>query len=238
MRDSPARPVSPECLSYRLSGGASLWQIPRMIELHIFTNSTAFHSPSTGLIERAAQSFAITFGQIETTVWCDRHPNEQQAPEYVAALRKRFPRVVESDSLSDGYLRAVRGSESDFLFMLEHDWEFLEIPVTLEDLCVQVEESELTHLRFNKRPNRALFWDKWLKQEQGSRFAFCRTPCVSNNPHVIHRRRYLDTAMPYVRHLPGARGLEERLSNRSIAAAVYGPIDLAPTIRHLNGRRG
>jgi len=209
-----------------------------MIELHMFTNSTTLHSPSTGLIERAAESFAVTFGQVVTTVWCDQHPNEQQAPEYVAALRKRFPRVVESDSLSDGYLRAVRGSEADFLFMLEHDWEFLEIPITLDDICGQMEESELTHLRFNKRANRPLIWDKWLKEEQGSRFAFCRTPCVSNNPHVIHCRRYLDTAMPYVRHSPGPRGIEEHLLNRGVAAAIYGRMGLAPTVRHLDGRCG
>lgn len=209
----------------------------RMIELHIFTNSTIVHSPSTGLFERTVESFAATFGQVETTVWCDPHPNEQHAPAYLAALRKRFPTVVESDSLSDGYLRAVRGSESEFLFMLEHDWEFLAIPVTLDDICVQMEESELTHLRFNKRANRPAIWDQWLDEQQGSRFAFCRTPCVSNNPHVIHRRRYLDTAIPYVRHSSGPRGIEEHLLNRGIASAIYGPLGLAATVRHLDGRR-
>jgi len=50
-----------------------------MIELHIFTNSTVDHSPSTALVEQTAESFAVTFGQVATTVWCDRHPNEQQA---------------------------------------------------------------------------------------------------------------------------------------------------------------
>jgi len=77
----------------------------------------------------------------------------------------------------------------------------------------------------------------WL-EEQGSRFAFCRTPCVSNNPHVIHCRRYLDTAMPYVRHSPGPRGIEEHLLNRGVAAAIYGRMGLAPTVRHLDGRCG
>ena len=204
-----------------------------MISLHIFTNSTV-NAPSTKHIDETYQSFLDVFGEIHVTVWCDPNPNVEKSQKYIKNLK--FGTINVTKSLSDGYIRAIKENNDEFMFMLEHDWTFLEITNSLDDLCKQMNEGKLTHLRFNKRRNDPVKCDTWIKQKDGSFFSYCLTPCVSNNPHIIHRQRYIDTALPHIRLKSGSKGIENQLYNKGVNSAIYGPIGLPKTVHHLHGR--
>lgn len=217
----------------RLLGGST----NNRIELNLFTNSTN-SAPSVELIQDTYDSFVTCFGPINNvTVWYNPYPNTKDSAEYKQNLEDSFDRVIETTSLSDGYIRSIERSESEFMFMLEHDWNFLQIDHSLDEICEQMNELKLAHLRFNKRPNRAVGADSVnFKQVNGSLFPVCLTPFPSNNPHIIHRERYLESAFKMLRRMSGSKGVEERLNNKGIKAAIYGPIEQPNKVIHTNGR--
>ena len=210
-----------------------------LIELHLFTNSTV-NSPSTTHIEETYQSFLDTFkANMKITVWCDPNPNTNFSKEYSEKLSKLFPKVVPTVSLSDGYTKAVRSSDCDFLFMLEHDWIFLPtITNTLEEILDQMQDDKIMHLRFNKRQTVVKLSDKFLTEKKGKSFSYCVTPSVSNNPHIIARKLYSKKALKYLQSTNGSKGIEEVLSSqKEILGAIYGPLDYPKTCEHINGRQ-
>lgn len=209
------------------------------IELHIFTNSTRT-APSTSKITDTYQSFLETFTtELIPNVWCDRRPNFINANEYLSNLKKLFPVVNESKSLSAGYVTAIKESDADFLFMLEHDWKFLDnIPHTLDDIMKQMYKDQLIHLRFNKYDNIIEGWDTNLQEVHGTYFNYCITPCLSNNPHIINRKLYIDNALNHVIvKNKGSKGIEDRLTKNScLTGSIYGPLKYPKTIEHTDGK--
>lgn len=209
------------------------------LDLHIFTNSTV-NAPSTEIIYQTYESFLRIFKKdLSPTVWCDPKPNIDAAFHYITDLKKNFPVVRLSQSLSDGYIKAIRKSEADYLFMLEHDWEFLSsITHSLDEIISHMHEYDLWHLRFNKRKNTPVRSDKWLEEKGDDDFKYCVTPSVSNNPHIIDRVKYQEIALPLIKKAKGSKGIEHNLLNiEGMTAAIYGPQDYPMTIRHLNGRK-
>ena len=198
--------------------------------VNIFTNSTKF-SPSTRFIEQTYASFVETFGEYPVTVWCDPHPNIAESSKYIKNLKSLFKDVRVTESLSDGYIKAVKTSTCEYMFMLEHDWVFVQPLDSIEEITKMMDEHGITHLRFNKRRNEATSCDKKLTKGEG----FCWTTCVSNNPHIIHRQRWLDEVLPHVAVVKGTGGLEQRLQSKGVHAAIYGPMFFEKTIHHLDG---
>jgi len=207
------------------------------IELHIFTNST-ISSPSTSMIENTLRSFKEIFSvDMQPTVWCDPNPNVEKSQEYLANLKKIFSKVNQTNSLSDGYTRAIKESNADFLFMLEHDWKFLDtITHSLNTIIEVMNEENIVHLRFNKRSNIAKKFDKDLKEIKHKKIPYCLTNGVSNNPHIINRKRYLDEALQFIIVREKSFGIEKELSNRDIKAAIYGAENYPATILHKDGK--
>jgi hypothetical protein len=219
-----------------------------IIELHIFTNSTV-HAPSTKHIENTYKSFMDTFKfKVKTTVWCDRNPNVEASEEYINSLKKIFPTVNdEVGGMSHGYHLAARNSNAEFLFMLEHDWDFLakNINHTLPQIVDGMRKDNILHLRFNRKEegNRddvigSRGMDLNVVEIKGKVFDFCMTDCVSNNPHIINRKRWLDEAARHTHYVRfgGAYGLEEFLTASPIRGAMYGPLGHPPTIYHTDGK--
>ena len=214
-----------------------------IIELHIFTNSTV-HSPSTTYIENTYKSFMDTFKyKMKTTVWCDRNPNVEASEEYINNLKKIFPIVNhEVGGLSHGYHLAAKNSNSEFLIMLEHDWDFIakNIHHTLPQLIDGMRRDDILHLRFNRRPqgNISMEMDTGLAPVKGKVFDFCTTPLLGNNPHIINRQRWLDEAAKHTHYMGfgGAYGLEEFLHASPLIGALYGPLGHPPTIYHTDGK--
>lgn len=207
------------------------------IELHIFTNSTV-SSPLTNLIKYTHNSFLNCFKKdLKVTVWCDPKPNVEHSTQYIKNLNLEFPVVNITESMSDGYVKAVKASSSDFLFMLEHDWKFLPtINHSLDEILSIMKEDNLLHFRFNKRQNVAKKMDKTLVEVHKKNFSYCITPGLSNNPHIISRKLYIENALQYVNIKPKALGIEKELSNSPLNGAIYGPINYPSTIEHTDGK--
>lgn len=208
------------------------------IELHIFTNST-ISAPSTRMIEATYNSFCNMFSKnLQVSVWCDPNPNLENSEEYIRNLKKIFSKVNITSSLSEGYIRAVNESESDFLFMLEHDWEFLPtIKHTLDEILKVINDDNIVHFRFNKRSNIVKKFDKELKEVKNEKMPYCFTNGLSNNPHIINKKKYINEALKFVSVREKTFGIEKELSNRGIYAAIYGPENYPATISHKDGKR-
>lgn len=217
------------------------------IKLNIFTNSTA-SAPSTDIIRRTWESFRETFGGVPVVVYCDTHPNTRMAGKYVAALRKIFPDVVETISLSDGYIRSIRESceDYDYLFQLEGDWEFVagNIRHSLAEILSVMKGHDIYHFRFNKRENKIAVWDKRMDEQKYANgngtliMKYCESNNLSNNPHIIDRKKYVDELIKYIQVIPGSKGIEEKLNAvGGLVSCVYGPLGYPATVTHLDGRR-
>ena len=215
------------------------------ISLNLFTNST-LSAPRTDIIQRTYDSFCETFGrEYPVTVWCDPHPNYKHGKYYFEALQKIFPVVYKSDSLSDGYTMAVKQPGFDYMFMLEHDWQFNKhlIKHSLEEICHVMNAHKLYHLRFNKRQNIISGWDIGLNEIELSyinfkhQFYFCETSVLSNNPHIIDVKKYREKCLPLVQVKPGSKGIEENLTHVGLTGAIYGGRDYPACVRHIDGRR-
>jgi hypothetical protein len=168
----------------------------------------------------------------------DRNPNVKKANSYRKNLLKHFKNVNESQSLSDGYIKAIKSSKKEYLFMLEHDWVFESIPNTLEEIIQVMEEEKIMHLRFNQRENIPIKSDKYLKEVESKLFKYCRTPSVSNNPHIINKRLYERMALPLIKNEKGSKGIEEVLcENENVEGCIYGGLNYPRVIVHTDGRR-
>ena len=60
---------------------------------------------------------------------------------------------------------------------------------------------------------------------------------VSNNPHIIDRKKYIKEALRFVEISKKSQGIEKQLSNRGIRAAIYGGKNYPATILHKDGKR-
>ena len=141
---------------------------------------------------------------------------------------------VNSTGLADGYIKAIQSNTDDYLFMLEHDWEFIRKPDhSLQEICEMMKRDGITHLRFNKRENIIKKkYDTWLTDKGW----YCETPFVSNNPHIIDRKAYLEYIKNgWIQRSKGSKGIEEIIS-KHINGAVYGRLGHPQMVRHLNGR--
>lgn len=207
------------------------------IQLHIFTNATV-SAPDTTLIQQTYGSFVAKFGaDIETQVWCDRHPNVLAANQYLNNLRLCFDKVHETTGLSDGYTRAVRESKAEYLFMLEHDWLLLDtITHELIEIIQVMKEHRLLHLRFNKRRNAGRKCDVGLLEVEHKSMPYCTTNFLSNNPHIIDRQQYLDRAIQFITIREKSFGIEKNLTRGGFQGAIYGPINHPATVEHLDGK--
>jgi len=217
------------------------------IELHLFTNSTV-HSPDTWHIENTYKSFCDTFKkEMPVTVWVDRQPNLERWEEYVVNLRKIFPKVeTEVGGLSHGYHTAAFKSPAEFLFMLEHDWEFYadRIPHTLDQIIDGMRKDNILHLRFNRKlggnqpdGHASLGHDIDWEDHEGSVFPYSTVKQVSNNPHIINRERWVKECTPHTHYIGFTKvhGLEEYLTASPIRGSIYGPRGHPPTVYHTDG---
>jgi hypothetical protein len=210
------------------------------IELHVFTNSTV-NAPSTNIIQKTTSSLEEMFKKkLTTTVWCDPNPNTAQSSQYISELKNIYPTVEISNGLADGYLQAVKSSESDYLFMVEHDWLFLpSITNTLDEIIVDMEINNLWYLLFNKFHNFAPSHHAPVGDfVRGQHIDFYPTARISNNPHIINKNFYIENAIGYIKpERGGALGIEQELTASPLVGSVYGSQNTTATVYHIDGRK-
>lgn len=211
------------------------------IELSIFTNCVK-SAPKTKIISETFQSFTRTFGSYPTTVYLDPRPNGAAFAEYYNNLKAMFGRSpIVTAGLSDGYIRSIRESKADYLFQLEHDWVFDKITHSLSEILESMKAARIYHFRFSKHSNTLVpsltKWQTIMIEKESSGVKYCETDNLSNNPHIIDRKFYLENLIDKIAILPGSRGIEGNLTKKGLIGCQYGGLDYPPTIRHLQGRK-
>jgi hypothetical protein len=195
------------------------------MRVNIFTNAIP---ESVEYITRTIKSFNETFGDYPITIYADPRPNGNDE------IKKHFD-VVETESLSDGYIKSL-DSQEDYLFQLEHDWVFLQenINHSIEQILELMKKEGIYFFRFNKNTNRDIK-SKWQSKaiQKGTDFLYTETDNMSNNPHIIDRKMYIEKCLPIIRKEQGSFGLEEHLNKREFRSAVYGGLGHHPTIKHI-----
>lgn len=212
-----------------------------MIELHIFTNCTDNILKKRTILE-TYNSFKQTFGELTPTIWLDPNPNLNDFEYYYNHLKNIFPKSIinVTSSLSDGYIKMIEITNSDYLFVLEHDWIFIKenIKHTLDEICVNMTTHMVSHMRFNKRHNFEKDGDEWICMnpiKYSEVFSKCNG--ASNNPHIINVVEYKKTALKYLIRDIGSLGIEHNLRNKEDCNfMVYGNMNGLRTIYHLDGR--
>jgi len=215
------------------------------IQLNLFTNCTQ-SAPSTEMIKRTYSSFCDCFGELPVIVYMDVNPMRRNAEKYSDNLQKYFKNVIITNSLSQGYVSAIKNSNADFLFNLEHDWIFNKdlIKHSLDEITQAMDTYGLYHFRFNKRANINAGWETDVRLIQNSyniknrpSIDYCLTTVISNNPHIINRCYYLENFMNRIKIMPGSKGIEKELSTGDLTGAIYGGLNYPATAHHLDGRR-
>ena len=212
-----------------------------MIELKVFTNCT-HHIKNHQTIHDTIKSFENTFGQYPMQIFVDRNPNLKDSDDYIHALKERYSDVQISDSLSDGYIKAINQSKSEFLFMLEHDWSFIKerIHHKLEEICDIMKRDSLHHLRFNRFDNnykKKFYGTKTYLEPIFKCEEYIKVRAAANNPHLIYSNIYKRDLMKYIKKDKSSFGIEQNLENSQGNFAIYGSINHQHTITHTDGRK-
>ena len=209
------------------------------IELNIFTNCTGIY-PNKITILDTYNFFKDFLGDIPIKIWVDPHPNKDKYSDYLSFLKKHFKEVNKTKSLSDGYIKAINSCTHKFSFMLEHDWMFFKdrINHSLEEILFYMDKYKLPCLRFNKRSNKAKGWDHEPEELGDKNFKFCKTNCVSNNPHILNKALYIKNGYyDCINISTGTGGIEKELTRKkNLFGYIYGPLGHPNIISHLDGK--
>lgn len=220
------------------------------ISLCVYTNCSKFNSNDVNLISTTIESFNNTFNISNINkiiVFIDSNPETQnfhtyqrQIENYLQKWKDKNPQIVSTLGLSDGYLKSLY-LDTEYIFQLEHDWTFINenINHSLEEIISLMKRIDLPYLRFNKRDNIPYFWDKYIKEiETGCDIKICKTPNVSNNPHIINKKIYLKNEWDkLIKFKTGSHGIEEEFNKNNLVGYLYGESSYPATIKHIDGKR-
>lgn len=206
------------------------------MRLNIFTNSEEEHFD---LIKETYNSFVKHFGEVKLDIYCDSHPNEDYFPTYKEKLEDYFnTQVIKTRSLSDGYIKSVKGCNDDYLFQCEHDWRFKNIDHSLEKITEVMEKEGLWYFRFSPNPNIEMpedyKWQTFIEEKECDGFKYCISDNISNRPHIIDRKHYLKNILDKIERRTSSFGIEQNLQANGYTGGVYGEKGHKPCIKHLN----
>jgi hypothetical protein len=93
---------------------------------------------------------------------------------------------IKTNSLCDGYIKAIELCKTKYLFFLEHDWIFLEnIEHSLRDLTKLMDDNhEINNILFNKLNNIETSFQKFYKSKEFN-IPLLLTNRQSNNPNLL-----------------------------------------------------
>lgn len=213
------------------------------VDLNIFTNCTAKYSDDGSLIEDTLNSLVKIFGTEHISgvrIFVDPQPFPNKLEHYMKSISNIVPlehEFVLTNGLADGYIKSTEVCQADYLFQVEHDWNFL--PSIRHDLGFLVscmKKESMDHLRFNKRPNVHAV-NETLTEIKVNGCKFCKTTKRSNNPHIINRRSYLNewnSVIDKSNRPKRADGIENKMVG--LVGYIYGSFNYPTQINHTDGR--
>lgn len=218
-----------------------------MIELNIFTNCT-YNIENHKTILETFSSFCDTWGVINPTIYLDPNPINRKSvtQHYIDYIKNNIPesKTILTNSLYEGYVKAIETSKSEFAFMLEHDWVFKKENINndLKEISHAMELQKIHHLKFNKYNNNDSHCPQCeyncYEEFEIENLVYSTTRAASNNPHIINVGIYKKDIFKYLKRKIGSGGIEEETKNLSESNfAVYGGLNHKSTILHLDGRK-
>lgn len=214
-----------------------------LLDLNIFTNCTEKYSDDASLIKNTYESIIKVFGDEhlgKVRIFMDPQPCGEKVHDYRVHIQEAISGLdgmFITDGLADGYIKSTEVCESDYIFQVEHDWEFL--PTITHDLAFLVDcmkKENMHHLRFNKRNNIHAANER-LTEVVVNGATFCRTTKRSNNPHIIDRKQYLEQWNRFIdlTNTPKrADGIENKMVG--LTGYIYGPFNYPTQVHHTDGR--
>lgn len=210
-----------------------------LIECNVFTNARV-EAPSTSVLEATLASLDETFGLAPTRIYYDPHPFVEHAAEYQRNLERVWgeDKIIKTTGFAHGYMRSIVESEADFLFQLEDDWSFQNIEHELVDIVRMMRDEGIPHFRFTRDdtreenyPNK---WTTYAIEKESNGIKYLETDNVSNNPHIINRKHYIENRLQYIDPTETASfGVEENLTRKGLVSCQYGGFGYPPTLTHL-----
>lgn len=242
-----------------------------VVEVVAFTNVTRklvhnshLSAPGSGLIQQTLSTFQQYVQKDYPTkvkIYLDRAETDLDARYYSSletmARLNDFDLVVNPRiGLRRQWLRAINEFTSEFVVILEHDWEFLSHAFSLESaIKILSDRPDLNILRFNKRRNKIFKTDRYFVPEKLlAPPGIIRSPSYSNNPHVLRvsfARKYLSILLKsadfdftnsgaggiesfvYAEYAAVARSIGETAALRLFGFAILGSNGAARQVRHL-----
>lgn len=209
--------------------------------LNLFTNCHLKCTTEPTIFE-TYESYVKTFGKPKRlTIYCDPNPHVELYEEYTKQIADYFGQLpIKTKGLADGYKHSLDNADTEYLFQLEGDWKFQNTRHSLLQIVREQKRDMKMMMLFNQHKNMHYSWlSKWQSYFKQSRNQmYCLSDRVSNNPHIIEVQAYKREAMHLVDWtIPGA-GMIEQVLEKKFQIAVYGAYGLAPTIVHLDSRRG
>lgn len=151
--------------------------------------------------------------------------------------------MADNNGLSANTLYAMNVIvRTPMVLNVQHDFQF----VRTIDLRPPVQEmlrpgSPVKHLRFNKRANRPMRWDRVLVPAELP-FPALKTNCWSDNPHLMTRRHFKMVIEPLLRRQPVGfpeealrpviEGMSFEEAQGRFGTYVYGEPDDPPVVSH------
>jgi len=158
---------------------------------------------------------------IKTYIFCDEKPlskiegtielynknkyNDYKIPgsEYETNLKNinllKHATFIKTNSLCEGYKKAIELCDTKYLLFLEHDWVFLNnINHTLEDLIeLMNSNNEINCILFNKKNNNESKTQKFYNSKSYE-IPLCLTNRQSNNPNILRTSHAKEIRYPLI----------------------------------------
>lgn len=209
------------------------------MKLNIFTNCSEY-APSIKIIKDTYLSYVRYFGVPDSIdIYIDPKPFNERYKEYKENLEQYFNiKVIETNGLADGYLKSLNNSDDDYIFQLEYDWSFQNIKHSMGEIINLMKNTGIYNFRFNKSTytpeNYKSKYCSLAIQKEYNGIKYIETDCMSNNPHIIDRKYYLENIAKHIKpELGKSFGLEEVLNCREFRSCVYGTFGDEPCVKHL-----
>jgi pyrroloquinoline quinone biosynthesis protein E len=165
--------------------------------------------PGTGLVEETYRSLKDVFGgsidRVHKILCMDGFdPSNADKTAYRRNL-ETFCRTHEfhffcppTSGLLQMLAAVAETIDSDWILLLEHDWQFVGEPIDLDHLlCHLNRHQQVRYMRFNKRPNHIYRFDFILETEQEiDEVPLLRTTAHSNNPCLIRTHTFKHQWLP------------------------------------------